>query len=95
LAQTRQVDYAKADLAQRLGIQTEAIEVMEVRPVIWPDGALGCPRPGMGYIQVQQDGLLIRLRAGGRVYEYHSGGARPPFLCEQPDRRAVPSPEQP
>jgi hypothetical protein len=24
------------------------------------------------------------LRAGGRTYEYHSGGSQPPALCEKP-----------
>jgi hypothetical protein len=38
----------------------------------------------MGYRQVQVDGLLIRLESGGRIFEYHSGGNKPPFLCEQP-----------
>jgi hypothetical protein len=58
--------------------------VVEMRTVVWPDGSLGCPEPDVAYIQVQRDGLLIRLRARRRVYQYHSGGGRPPFLCEHP-----------
>jgi hypothetical protein len=73
---------AKEDLAKRLNIAVDQIELVELQAVTWPDASLGCPKPGMGYIQVQQDGLLIRLRADGRIYEYHSGGGRPPFLCE-------------
>lgn len=76
------VDVAIDDLARRLGIGRDGISVTEVRLVIWPDRSLGCPRPGMNYPQVQQDGLLIRLRALGREFSYHSGGTRPPFLCE-------------
>jgi hypothetical protein len=38
----------------------------------------------MAYIQVQVEGALVRLRVDGKLYEYHSGGSRPPFLCEQP-----------
>jgi hypothetical protein len=37
----------------------------------------------MVYIQVPQDGALIRLSAKGQVYDYHSGGNRGVFLCEQ------------
>ncbi len=74
---------AKEDLASRTGIAVDQIAVLEVQPVTWPDGSLGCPQPGMAYIQVTVDGLLIRLRAGDRTYEYHSGGSRAPFLCEQ------------
>ena len=79
-----QIALAKQDLAQRLSTSPDRIELVDVQPVVWPDGALGCPQPGMAYIQVQQDGLLIRLRAGKGTYNYHSGGSRGPFLCEKP-----------
>lgn len=76
------VAQAKNDLAQRLAIDPAQIDLVEAASVTWPDGSLGCPQPGMAYTQVQVDGLLIRLRAGDRIYEYHGGGARAPFLCE-------------
>ena len=72
---------AKADLAHRLSVPIDQIEVLEARSVVWPNGSLGCPRPGMRYKQVQVDGVLIRLQANGQVYEYHSGGSRGLFLC--------------
>jgi hypothetical protein len=78
------VDSAKEDLAQRLSIRVEQIEVVEAKSVVWPDASVGCPQPGMRYRQVPQDGALIRLRAKGRVYAYHNGGTRGLFLCEQP-----------
>ena len=78
------VDHAIADLAKRLGVDRATIAVVEARAVVWPDGSLGCPQPGMLYTQVQQDGLLIRLRHGDREYAYHSGGSRMPALCERP-----------
>jgi len=78
------IQSAKEDLAQRLSIKPEQIEVVEARSVVWPDASMGCPQSGMRYKQVPQDGALIRLRAEGCVYEYHSGGTREPFLCEQP-----------
>jgi hypothetical protein len=74
---------AKEDLALRLSISTEEIDLVELGPVVWPDGSLGCPQPGVEYVQVQQEGLLIRLRVGKRAYPYHSGGGTPPFLCQQ------------
>ena len=73
---------AMADLAGRLSIPVERIDFIEFRPVLWPNGGLGCPRPGMIYPQVQEDGYLIRLRAGKREFHYHGSGSRPPFLCE-------------
>jgi hypothetical protein len=75
------VEKAKEDLAQRLSISVSQINLVEATPVTWPDGSLGCPQPDMVYTQVQVDGLLIRLGVDDRVYEYHSGGNRAPFLC--------------
>lgn len=76
------VDLAAADLAGRLGVARSAIEVVSAQAVEWPDGSLGCPRPGMAYPQVMVDGTRIQLSVAGTVYDYHSGGTRPPFLCE-------------
>jgi hypothetical protein len=70
------------DLAQRLSVPPEDIHLVKFEAVTWPDGGLGCPEPGMNYTQVQVEGALIVLRAGDNLYEYHSGGSRPPFLCE-------------
>lgn len=78
-----QVEMAKADLAERLNVAPETIEVVQVEARVWPDAGMGCPQPGMVYTQVPQDGLLIRFGAGGQVYDYHSGGTRDPFLCEE------------
>jgi len=80
----RWLTLAQEDLAQRLAISTDQIEVVAVELVTWSDSSLGCPQPDMAYIQVPQDGLLIQLRAGGQVYDYHGGGTQEPFLCEQP-----------
>ena len=77
------IKQAVADLSQRLGIDQESIQVLEAKSVTWPDGSLGCPQPGMQYIQVLMDGAYILLHAEGKDYPYHSGGSRPPFLCEQ------------
>jgi hypothetical protein len=78
------ITMATEDLAGRLSVGEGEIEVLEAIAVVWPNAALGCPQPGMDYRQVPMDGTLIRLQAEGEVYEYHSGGGREPFLCEQP-----------
>ncbi len=79
-----QVALARADLARRLGVSPDRIQVVQVETVVWPDQGLGCPQPGMAYLQIPVDGLRILLAHGGRTYAYHSGGLRPPFLCESP-----------
>jgi hypothetical protein len=89
---TAPVEIAKADLARRRAVAPDTIRVVEARNVTWPDRGLGCPEPGMGYNQVQVDGMLIRLESGGQIFEYHSGGSKVPFLCEHPDVAGKPTP---
>jgi hypothetical protein len=84
------VAVARADLARRIGVAQDDIEVVSVREVTWPDGAIGCPQPGMAYTQALVDGSQIILRHGGRDYHYHAGGARGPFYCANP-RPPVPA----
>ncbi len=77
------VDLAKADLAQRLAVETSAITLVSYEEVVWSDSSLGCPQPGMAYLQVPKDGSLVVLEFESRTYDYHTGGGRDPFLCEQ------------
>ena len=76
------IDQAKEDLAQRLGIDEDRIELVTFKFVTWSDKGYGCPKPGIEYPQVPVDGIFIQLRAGKRVYDYHWGSGAP-FLCEQ------------
>jgi hypothetical protein len=78
------VSQARADLSERLGVAPDQIELMAFDAVTWPDGSLGCPQPGMAYTQVLVDGARIVLAYNGQTYEYHSGGRRAPFWCENP-----------
>jgi hypothetical protein len=75
---------AVADLAQRLGVDPEEVTVVRDVAVTWPDGSLGCPVPGMAYTQALTPGRLVVLEAAGSTVEYHSGGRRGLFLCENP-----------
>jgi len=75
------VQQAMADLSERLGVDPAEITVVRVEEVDWPDGSLGCPQPGMLYTQALVNGSFIQLQVEGRTYNYHSGGARRPFLC--------------
>lgn len=76
---------AVRDLAGRLGVDASAIDVVTAEEVTWRDGSMGCPQPGMMYPQVLiEDGVRVVLEAEGRRYEYHAGGGRSAFLCEDP-----------
>lgn len=64
---------ARRDLATRLGIAEDEIQVELVRPHTWPDDSLGCgganPPPEA---RTEVRGFLLELAAGGRRYEYHA-----------------------
>jgi hypothetical protein len=82
-ASKKLVDAARKDLAKRLSVPSAEISLVGFKKMSWSDGSLGCPQPGMMYPQMIQDGALIRLVAKARAYEYHSGAAGIPILCEK------------
>jgi len=83
------VNMAIEDLTDRAGVSADEIVVISERQVTWRNGSLGCPRPDMMYTQVLIEGKLIVLRVGGKSHQYHSGGDRPPFYCENPEKPAA------
>jgi hypothetical protein len=75
------VQLAREDLAQRLDLAPEAIRVVSVEAVDWPDTSLGCPQPRMMYAQVITPGFRVLLEAEGETYEYHADAGRLLVLC--------------
>jgi hypothetical protein len=82
---------ATSDAARRASVSRDAVEVVSAAPVTWPDGALGCPQPGMTYTQALVPGYRIVLRAGGKEFNYHVGGRGGPMFCP-PERVTAPVP---
>ena len=90
-ALTPLISQATKMLAGMLDIEASEINVIEARSVVWPDAALGCPEPGMSYIQVPKEGALIQLAVGDSIYFYHMGEGRELFLCENPTQVSPPT----
>ena len=78
------IDTATADLAGLLGVDPSEVTTHAAVLVVWPDRSLGCPAKDMRYPQVPMDGSIIELQHAGKVYRYHTGGARGPFQCATP-----------
>lgn len=76
------VEAAIDDLTTRFDISREAVEVVEVQEVTWPDGSIGCPQPGEFYTQALVDGYYVELRASDQTFSYHGREGEPPFLCQ-------------
>jgi hypothetical protein len=85
-----QLAASRADLGERLGLPEEKLELLEARQVTWADSSLGCPQPGMAYLQVLTPGVLIRLAVEGREYRYHGGTRGAPSLCLNPQGEPLP-----
>jgi len=84
------IEKAKLDLAQRLNISEAEINVISTIDVVWPDSSLGCPQPRTAYTQALTDGFLIRLEAGGELYEYHTNTNTQVIFCEFPEFPVIP-----
>ena len=76
-----QVEYARIDLAKRLGVELDAVVLANARAVTWRSAALGCPKPGLAYTDALVPGTLIFLKAGNALHAYHSKRDGMPFYC--------------
>jgi len=79
----RLLELARADLASRLGIPEDEIELVALQAVTWPDASLGCPQPDLFYIQILSPGYRIILAVGDQRYRYHTDLSETFLLCEQ------------
>jgi hypothetical protein len=70
------VEQARVDLAKRLDLALDEIEVRSVEERSFRDASLGVPEPGQMYAQMITPGYVVRLRAQGKGYEYHGSGER-------------------
>jgi hypothetical protein len=86
LAQVETAVRADAALAWRLADSAEL--QLRSEEVTWPDGALGCPKPGMSYIQALQPGWRLIVTHLGREAVYHASRTGYWLLCA--DSRAPP-----
>ncbi len=80
-AAQKMADLSRENLSQMLKIDTSQIVTAEVEPVIWPDASLGCPKPGVNYIQVLTPGFLVRLEVDEQQYLYHTDEISTAILC--------------
>lgn len=69
-----------ADLAAR-GVTGDP-ELVSAEAVTWPNGALGCPKPGRSYTQALVEGMRVVVTVDGTTYDYRFGRSDSPILCE-------------
>lgn len=66
------LDKIRAELASEQGVSAGDVKVIRAQAVNWPNGALGCPKPGTMYTQAIVPGYRIELEAGGKRFTYHA-----------------------
>ncbi len=86
------IEMVKADLAQRLSLTAEQINVVDSVEVEWSDSSLDCPQPDLLYTQVITPGFRIVLEVNGQQYEYHSNRDAYFVYCENPGVPPIPKP---
>lgn len=84
-----------ADAAKRLGVKESAVVLTRADRVTWSDGALGCPQPGMGYLQALVPGFRVVARSAEHELVYHTDEARQAIACPQPRARTPRDPARP
>ncbi len=80
---------ARTDLALRLGVPMDHIEVVSIEEVVWRNGNLGCDT-GEPAIQVLTDGYQIVLQVHEVQYYYHGKTDLDPVFCATPDEPLPP-----
>jgi len=77
----------KADAARRTGIEPEQVAIVAATAVTWPDGAIGCRRPGELAIQVLTPGYRVDVDAAGKHFVYHTDTHAQIRVCrtQEPD----------
>jgi hypothetical protein len=83
-AGARQAELARAALAREQGLAVSDITVVAIEANEWRDSSLGCPKPGMNYLQVITPGYKVTLEARGQRYEYHTDSNQRVVRCDQP-----------
>jgi hypothetical protein len=71
------------DVAALTGAAQEEISVIQAQAVVWGDGSLGCPQPGMEYAQSLVNGYWVVLEVEGKPYDYRATSKANFFLCQR------------
>ncbi len=77
-------DPVVADAATRLGVDRTQVRIVMARAETFPDGSLGCPRPGEMYTQAVVEGYHVIVEANGTQLDYRGNEQRQFRICENP-----------
>ena len=64
-------------------VPREQLSIVRAEPVVWNDGSLGCPEPGMEYTQALVNGYWVVINAAGQTYDFRVGRGGSFRLCPE------------
>ncbi len=73
-----------ADVSDKADAGKESINVLRAEHVVWPDGSLGCAKPGEIYTQAQVPGYWVILDADNVTFDYRITEQGYFMYCEKP-----------
>lgn len=75
------MDQVFAAAEDETGTDRSDMTVLRAESVIWADGSLGCPEPGVMYTQATVDGYWVELVVGERTLDYRLSADGQIRLC--------------
>ena len=58
------------EAAKRANVPPQELVIVRAEAVVWNDGSLGCPEPGMAYTQALINGYWVIVEAAGKEYDF-------------------------
>ena len=69
------------EAAKLANVTPEQLVILRAEVVVWNDGSLGCPEPGMEYTQALVNGYWVVINAAGQTYDFRAGRGGSFRLC--------------
>jgi hypothetical protein len=76
------------EAAKLAGVPVQQLVIVRAEAVVWNDGSLGCPEPGMEYTQALINGYWPLIEAAGQTYDFRVDRGGSFRLC--PESRGRP-----
>jgi hypothetical protein len=71
------------EAAKLANVPPQQLVIVRAEAVVWNDGSLGCPEPGMEYAQALINGYWVVIKATGKVYDFRAGRDGSFRLCPE------------
>jgi hypothetical protein len=71
------------EAAKLAKVPREKLVIVRAESVVWNNGSLGCPEPGMMYTEALVNGYWVVVDAGGKTYDFRVGSGGSFRLCPE------------